>query len=130
MTHDHDERRMNTDRSLWITWYDLPEGERERHLEWLHASYLPAVAKRPGVLYAAHYAAVPKTQRRASARESTITRTHDAAVPTGSQYVLLVGAEHAHVFGDPSPTEFHASLPDADQRMLGQRAGVRFNIMV
>ena len=100
------------DRSLWITWYDLPEGERERHFDWLHRSCLPALTKRPGILYAAHYAAVPKAERRSSAREGTITRTSDPAVPAGSQYVLLVGAEHAHVFGDPSPAELHASLPD------------------
>jgi hypothetical protein len=118
------------DRSLWITWYDLPEGERERHLDWLHQSYLPALNVRSGILYAVHYAAVPKTERRASAREGTITRTTDPAVPTGSQYVLLVGAEQAHVFGDPSPAELHASMSESDRRMLGQRSGVRVNIMV
>ena len=118
------------DRGLWITWYDLPEGERERHLEWLHASYLPAIAKRPGILWATHYAAVRKSERRAAARESAVKRTTDPAVPTGSQYVLLVGAADAHVFGDPSPAELHASLSDTDRRMLSQRTGARVNIMV
>src|SRR5262245_5694158 len=118
------------DRCLWITWYDLPENERASHLEWLHGSYLPAIAKRPGILWAAHYAAVPNSERRAAARESVVKRTSDPSVPTGSRYVLLVGAEHAHVFGDPSPTELHAGLPEADSRMLEQRSGVRVNIMV
>ena len=118
------------DRGLWITWYDLPEGERERHLEWLHVSYLPAIAKRAGILWAAHYSAVPKTERRASAREGIITRTSDAAVPTGSEHILMVGAGDAHVFGNPSPAELHAGLSEPDRTMLQQRKGERSNIMV
>jgi len=118
------------DRGVWITWYDLPDGERDTHLAWLHETYLPALAKRPGILWAAHYAAAPKTARRASAREGSLTRTSDPSVPTGNQYILMAGAGHAHVFGNPSPAELHAALPERDRKMLGQRTGERANIMV
>ena len=117
------------DRGIWITWYDLPEEGREDYLRWLHDSYLPALLKRPGYLWAAHYAAVAKDARRASSREERIHRTSDTAVPTGSQYILLVGAADPHVFGNPSPREVHAAMPGESQRMLEQRAGERVNIL-
>src|SRR5438045_4426116 len=44
------------DRALWVTWYDLPESGREDYLAWLHGTYLPNLLKRPGYLWAAHYA--------------------------------------------------------------------------
>jgi len=45
-----------SDRGLWVTWYDLPDNGRDPYLSWLHESYLPAQLKRPGYLWAAHYA--------------------------------------------------------------------------
>ena len=121
---------MSIDRGLWITWYDLAEGTREGYLRWLHESYLPLIAKRPGVLWAAHYESVSKEARRASAREGVIKRTTDPTVPTGSRYILLVGASDAHAFGNPSPAELNAGLPEADRKMLDCRRGTRVNIMV
>ena len=53
------------DRGLWITWYDLKEGDRDTYLRWLHGDYLPQLVRRPGVLWAAHYASVEKSARRA-----------------------------------------------------------------
>src|SRR5450756_2854312 len=44
------------DRGLWVTWYDLPAEGRDAYLSWLHGTYLPALLKRPGILWAAHYA--------------------------------------------------------------------------
>lgn len=121
---------MGTDRGIWITWYDVDEIGRDDYLRWVHDTYMPALARMPGVLWAAHYASVPKGARRASARENAVRRTDDPAVATGSQYILLAGAEHAHVFGNPSPSELHATLPDEGRKMLAARSGVRINIMV
>ena len=117
------------DRGLWISWYDVREPDRDAYLAWLHGSYLPALARQPGVLWVAHYAAVPKAARRASAREAVVTRTTDASVPTGSQYITIAGAAEAHAFGSPSPAEYHAALPEADRRMLALRTGERVNVM-
>jgi hypothetical protein len=117
------------DKAIWITWYDIDAGGREAYLAWLHEAYLPQLVRRPGILWAAHYGSVPKDARRAAARESAVIRTKDSSVPTGSQYIQLVGAEHAHVFGNPSPSELHAGLPDRDRNMLKQRTGERVNIM-
>ncbi len=116
------------DRALWITWYNLPDGGRDEYLAWLHGSYLPALLKRPGYLWAAHYASVGEDRipRRSSGNKYTTT---DPEVPTGDRYILLVGAADSNVFGDPLPSEWHATLPAADQKMLAVRIGERVNIM-
>ena len=117
------------DRGLWISWYDLPDQGRESYLSWLHETYIPAILKRPGILWAAHYAAVEKAKRPANIRESALNHTTDATLPTGDRYILIFGAEHANVFGNPVPSALHAALPKAYQTMLAMRSGERVNIM-
>lgn len=116
------------DSGIWITWYDLPENGRDAYLEWAHGSYIPAMLKRPGYLWAAHYATVDKGARRTNARD-TRNNTDDPALPRGDRYMLLIGAECADVFGKPVPAKLHAALPEADRRMLAMREGCRVNIM-
>src|SRR5687767_6460126 len=119
------------DRGLWITWYDLPDEGRETYLRWLHETYIPAVLERSGLLWAAHYASLKKQAVKGVGRG--IERKHNislAGVPTGDQYILMFGAEHAHVFGDPVPSALNAGLPEADRKMLAMRTGERVNIMV
>ncbi len=116
------------DRALWITWYDVPPAARAEYLAWLHQSYLPALLKRSGYLAAGHYATVERmTTLR---RENAVEHPAVAGVPRGREFLLLVVAEDANVFGAPSPREIHAALPEADRKMLAQRANERFNIMV
>ena len=69
------------DLGLWVTWYDLPEAGRKEHLSWLHDRYLPALLKRPGYLWAAHYATV--VGRTMTAREQSLAHAADGAVPAG-----------------------------------------------
>ena len=116
------------DRALWITWYNLPANGRDEYLAWLHASYMPALLKRPGYLWAAHYASVGEDRipRRSSGNKYTTT---DPAVPAGDRYILLAGAADSNVFGDPLPADWHANLPIADRKMLALREGERVNIM-
>jgi hypothetical protein len=118
------------DRALWITWYDLPESGRDEYLAWAHGTYIPALLERKGFLYAAHYASVPAAEMPTTRKPGALRHTQDAAVPTGDRYILFFGAEHANVFGDPSPTDLHASLPEAMRTMLAKRIGVRENVMV
>jgi hypothetical protein len=111
------------DRGLWITWYDLPDQGRDQYLSWLHATYLPDVLKRPGYLWAAHYRANERTD------SPNIHHTTDP-IGTGYHYILLIGAEDTHVFGDPTPTEINAALPEEGRKMVALRMGERVNIAV
>jgi hypothetical protein len=116
-------RNDPADRGLWVTWYDLPENNRDAYLSWLHESYLPALLKRPGYLWAAHYA-TQNTETR-----SDLHHVEDPKVPTGFHYILLIGAKDAGVFGNPAPVEIHAALPEQSKKMLAMRIGERMNLM-
>ena len=118
-----------TDRALWISWYDLPVEGREAYLSWLHQSYIPALLKRPGFLWAAHYAAVERGTMRTIRRDGARDPRLDPAVPTGDRYILVFGADHANVFGNPTPTALHAGLGEQGAKMLAMRTGERVNIM-
>ena len=117
-----------TDKGLWITWYDLPEAGRNDYLAWLHQKYIPGMLKRPGLLYAAHYASAPRGATRTMRRDGA-EPNHDVAVPTGDRYILIFGATQTNVFGAPTPAEQHAALPAEDRRMLAMRVGERVNVM-
>ena len=116
------------DRGIWISWYDLPDDGREAYLAWLHGTFIPQLLKRPGYLWAAHYAAVDKGARRTNARDAR-SNTDDPSVPRGDRYLLLVGAEDAEAFGNPTPSALHAAEPAGNRKMLALRQGERSNIM-
>ena len=111
------------DRGLWVTWYDLPESGRDDYLSWLHETYLPGLLKRPGYLWAAHYAT------RGSGGSAQIHHVDDPKVPTGFRYILLIGVRDAFVLGDPVPSAIHASLPEQGRKMVAMRTGERVNLM-
>jgi hypothetical protein len=114
------------DRGLWITWYDLALEGREDYFSWLHATYLPDLLKRPGYLWAAHYASMDLEGGAANA-----TRYHhvdDPKVGKGFHYMLLIAATDASVFGDPVPSVLHAALPEQGKKMLAMRMGERMNL--
>jgi len=119
-------RSAPPDRGMWITWYDLPMDGRDAYLSWLHGTYLPDLLKRPGYLWAAHYA----SQDLEGGTENSKRYKHvdDPKVGKGYHYMLLVAATEAGVFGDPVPSVLHASLPEQGKKMLAMRAGERANI--
>jgi hypothetical protein len=121
---------MSIDRAIRASWYDLPVQHSEEYLAWLHGSHLPALARRAGRLWVAHYAAVEKKQRPATARESSLRKCSDPAVPTGRQYLLLAAAADANVFGEPDWRAQDAALPEPDRRKLALRQGEYINVMV
>ena len=124
---------MNTaapDRALRASWYDLPADRVDNYLAWAHGSYLPAVLKREGCLWAAHYVAVEKKQRPNWPRESTLKKCSDPAVPAGRQYIMIIGAADANVFGEPDWRKLDAALPESAQQMLALRQGEYVNVMV
>jgi hypothetical protein len=112
---------------FWITWCNLPEQGRDEYLSWMHGSYIPKVLARPGVLSAAHYeseatAPMPRAGR--------LKSSGDPMAPMGDRYILIVGGKSPHVFVDPTPAEFHATLSDQDRKMLAMRIGASSNIMM
>lgn len=116
------------DKAFWIGWYDLPE-DRGPYLDWLHRRYIPLVAGRPGVLWAAHYAADSSAEPLGGGK-GRVTLHAPSDLPQGKQFVLIFAAEDPYVFADPSADDFHASLGEEDRRMLGLRTGERSNLMV
>lgn len=114
------------DRGLWITWYDLPMEGRDAYMSWLHGTYLPGLLKRPGYLWAAHYA----SQDLEGGADNATRYKHvdDPKVGKGYHYMLLIGAADANVFGDPVPSVIHAALPEQGKKMLAMRMGERMNL--
>jgi hypothetical protein len=114
------------DRGMWITWYDLPLEGRDAYFTWLHGTYLPDLLKRPGYLWAAHYA----SQDLEGGAENSKRYKHvdDPQVGKGYHYMLLVAATDASVFGDPVPSLINAALPVQGKKMLAMRTGERMNI--
>ncbi|HUP93815.1 MAG TPA: hypothetical protein VM164_02825 [Burkholderiales bacterium] len=111
------------DRGICISWYDLPDRNREEYLGWLHERYLPAVLNRPGIRWAAHYA----TEKRAV--PDRLGHTDDDSVPKGNDYILLIGADTAHAFSKPRPDEASEDAAPADKKMLALRVRERMSIM-
>ncbi len=121
-------KETDLDTGLWITWYDLPATGRDEYLEWLHTTYIPDLLRRPGYLWAAHYAAVGAEARGITPYRPPRAPTDDPSVPSGGQYILVIGAENAKVFGSPIPRILHASLPETSRKMLSLRTGERMNL--
>jgi hypothetical protein len=119
-------RTAPADRGIWITWYDLPAEGRDAYFTWLHGTYLPGLLKRPGYLWAAHYA----SQDLEGGAENATRYKHvdDPRVGKGYHYMLLIAAADADVFGDPVPSVLHAALPQEGKKMLAMRTGERLNI--
>ena len=111
------------DRALWISWYDLPDAGRDAYLSWAHGTYMPAMAKRPGVLYAAHFKAVVVPGEAPGG--GRLSHVKDPKVPGGNGYIMIVGAEDAHAFGRPTPRKLHATLSSEDRKPLAMRADGR-----
>jgi hypothetical protein len=117
-----------SDRALWITWYDLPQAGRDEYLSWLHGSYMPRQLERPGILWAAHNAAVEQPVQ--TAKKKSRRYPPAGTVPGGHGYILIFGGENAHAFAQPSPREVNAQLPEADRKLLARRTGEAVNIML
>ena len=118
------------DRGLWVTWYDLPEKDKDAHLAWLHGTYIPKMLKKPGFLHSAHYAnaGVPP--------EPILRHTTDPSVPTGNGYILFFGAETPHAFtrgwqafAKGAPSRLEEGLTGEDRSMLAMRVGARVGFL-
>lgn len=123
------------DRAIWAIWYDLPERERTDHFDWLHGTHLPALAARPGYLWAASYEVI-------DAEATAGDEVYDPAIHgpgfaqeaenlgTGKQFIQLVGATNTRAFFDPA-TDTIPEITDATaQKVLARRQGIRAAMLV
>jgi hypothetical protein len=117
------------DRGLFATWYDLPADGEAEYLDWLHGSYLPAMLRRPGYLWAAHVRNVTDPEREAASARRLV-HTTEPSLGTGFQYLLMFGAVDPHCFVDPTMEDIAAELDEAGRRMLAMRQGERSAIFV
>jgi hypothetical protein len=123
------EREGFMDRSIWATWYDLPEDGREEYLDWLHGVHLPEAKKRPGYLWAAHYESLEKQSIKENV-PGRLVHTDVASLPAGDRYILLIGAETTKPFFDPTPAELAETYSTETKQMLSRRIGERSAIFV
>jgi hypothetical protein len=113
------------DLGLWATWYDVDAADEASFVEWTHSTYLPFLQQQPGIAWAAHYAnkgggATMKELQTDPSRRGG----HD--LPTGCQYVLLVGAASSYTFFNPWVLEM--ALPDGFAEQLAKRKRDRTEI--
>jgi hypothetical protein len=85
--------------------------------------------ERHGYLWAAHIENVTSPEREAR-NDARLTHTSDASEPTGFEYLLLYGAENAHVLADPSPAEMLQSFDAKTREMLSRQLRSRECIFV
>ena len=117
---------MERDRGFWFSWYDLPEGDRDRHIGWLHETYIPKILSIPGILWAAHYRTV------LTAPGDHMHRTKDPVVPAGSDYILMFGGvstmpfnKGVETFRNGAASRLERDLSAEDKTTLAMRQGER-----
>lgn len=118
------------DKSIWAHWYNLPGGDQQGHLDWLHNRFMPKILSNRGVLWAAHYE-VQKKPKPQHIRETT-----DDTVGKGNDYILLFGAESTHAFTRDSASyvrgpsdRWSAQYSAEDKAMLAKRTQARSAIL-
>ncbi|MEJ7929379.1 hypothetical protein WG922_05270 [Ramlibacter sp. AN1015] len=108
---------------LWASWYDLPQGDAQRILDWTHQSYLPFLNTLPGIRWVAHYRYAGGGAQMSQVKQTVVSHTEDEDIGHGSQYLVLAGAANAHAFFVPEFTE--APMPEGFGQMLAWRQGLR-----
>ncbi len=110
------------DRTIWTTWYDLPEEGRDEYLSWLHEVHIPEALKRPGYLWGAHYQTTDNIKNNVEGR---LSHTTDSSVPSGDRFILLFGAETPQPFFEPTPAELAEKQTADTAEMISRRIGER-----
>jgi hypothetical protein len=107
------------DLGVWATWYDVDAADEVDFIAWTHETYLPWLAQRPGLAWIAHY----RNDGGGPAMEKLRTEPHrrggDGVIPSGCQYVLLVGAASTYTFYSPHVLDM--KMPDGFAERLKAR---------
>jgi len=124
--------------AILATWYDLPDAGSADYIDWLHNHHMPALLRRPGYLWGAHYRTLSDEQiAAADGNDEVIAHTRQmgisaAAAPElgrGSRYLTLVGGANVSVFMDPLHSALDAAAGDKAVAMLALRQGVRTSVL-
>ena len=106
----------NLDRALWISWYDLPDAGRDAYLSWAHGTYMPAMVKRPGVLYAG--ALQVRGPARGAGRRTALPHERCHARHRQRLHHDRSAPRTRTPSRRPTPRKLHAELSKDDQKML------------
>lgn len=112
------QRKLLMDNGIWATWYDIDDSDRQDFLNWSHDVYLPYLRNMPGHAWVAHYENVGGGAAMAEVGRM-VDRPDPNDVPTGKQFLILVGAASPHVFFTPEWAE--KRLPSTLKERLQQR---------
>ena len=113
------------DRGIWASWYDLPDEKREAYCAWLHGDCLPAMLRRGGFLWAAHYEITGGGAQMERVKADALSYAEGGEVPSGTRFLLLFGAASPHVFFQPTIDEIEKEQSAEARAMLGLRVGLR-----
>jgi hypothetical protein len=111
------------DDGIWATWYDLPDSGNDDYFAWLHDDYLPQLLRHPGYAWAAHYRITGGGARMQQIHDR-LHRPQTDDVPTGTQYLTLIGAASPQVFFNPAAIQQQQESGET-AAMLASRIGVR-----
>lgn len=111
---------MGSDQGIWAIWYDVTPYKRKDYLNWLHNHHLPQLMMRSGYEWVAHYERVEGGDAM-KIYEKTLARPTGDDVPTGSQFLIIVGGESTHTFFNPSVFDNSISISDFDKQMLAMQ---------
>jgi hypothetical protein len=122
-------------RGLLATWYDIEPGREAEYLAWANAVYFPALARRKGYQWVAHYRTLADDKQQAvdGGDSKLVAYTQQmrqvdkssAEFGQGSKFLLLVGAKDPTVFLSPYHAIEDDRLGGAAQKMLALRRGLR-----
>ena len=105
------------DNAIWATYFDLDISKREFFLEWAKEKYFPILQDLIEPKWIAMYQSVHPGQR----FEKILNRLHkdeDAGRASGSDFILMLGAETTRSFYDPSPRMIYENLEFEDSQIL------------
>ena len=115
------------DQGIRAVWYDLPEQGRDEYFAWLHDVHLPRVVAFPGIMWAASYE-IPGGSNNVPFHDKMQRPPAADDVPTGSQFIVLAGAAHPHIFFRPSAEQINETETADAKEMVGRRIGSRLGI--
>lgn len=116
--------RVAPDRGLLGIWYDLDPADERDYLDWLHREHLPREVKETGILWAAHYEAIPVGERFEKHVLANIPSVAKQAGPGGfvpRRYLLLLGAPTYETFYTEAYLEREAKRTEAERAMFARR---------
>ena len=112
------------DKAIWATYFDLEKSKRDAFLKWSEKKYLPMLEELIEPLWIAMYQSVYPGERFEKI-SSRLHRDENVERASGSDFILLLGAETTRSFYDPSPSMVYESLELEDRTKLDERDNVK-----